>query len=147
MDRLTKGQKDLADQLEESRKPVHTFMGFPIVHLGDDRPRTEPELLGSPLGPITDGPFGPLDDEEAGVVEQVPDPPVEDEVEDCVTCDGMGYCQECDGGGECSMCDGAGEEDGVECMDCGTGGWCGTCDGSGDCSDCDGIGTIPKGGK
>ena len=185
MDRTTKGQRDLADQIERDRaEPVKdrrhikgsialanqseaidraakTFMGFPILTrgqreheaalamvastgavLGDDHP-----LSVSPLDEVSDGPFGTLDDEEAGVFEQVPDPPVKDEVEDCSTCDGMAYCQECDGGGECPMCDGFGEEDGIECMDCGSGGSCPSCDGTGDCDDCDGLGTVPKGGK
>ncbi len=97
------------------------------------------------------GPFGALDDAEAGITEETRQAleDGEDEVE-CPTCDGFGMCQECDGGGECQNCEGNGHEvdnEDEQCSDCEGGGYCEYCDGGGDCDDCDGIGTLPKGGK
>ena len=162
MDRRNKkGSIALANQLDGIDKAAKTFMGFPIVTRGQrehaealDMVSSTREVLGddhsltvSPLDEISDGPFGSLDDEEAGVFEQVPDPPEEEELVECKECDGYGSCGVCSGGCDCQECDTDNEEEMSHCPYCDGSGSCWKCNGLGDCDECDGLGTLPKGGK
>ena len=147
--RAEREHREVLNMVSSSKEVLgddHPLTVLPL-HLGDDRAtKIEPIIL-SPLDEISDGPFGSLDDEEAGVFEQVPDPPEDEELVECKECDGYGACGVCSGGCDCQECDTDDEEEMSHCPYCDGSGSCWKCNGSGDCDECDGLGTLPKGGK